>query len=1246
MSDTDNITDETADISQEKRVERSFLSGLLLGMAKFVIFLSALLALIIAAGSIAIYQAGGLKQIAQQQLSIPEIGLQTIIGDVDFHFALTQWRIDAEITDIIVTAEEQQLHLPQLTLRASPSLLIKGQPLEATLSGLSIDLVQAENELKLAGEWGRWQRFFAESVNEDGIQSGGFISFLAQRQLALQDMIISLRKQDSDAQIALSDLDAVFQFDNAGGIRFFGGAKLSSSDNATMHYSGQINILSGLTDMAVETTKLAVADFAPFLPDPLKMLSELGQIDTKISLVFDQSQLQSAAGVIQAKDGSLPVSLTSGRTAPFKELAGDISYSRPDDYLVIDDVALSLPDGRKMQFSADIAGLSQPNTLFDGQLLIEELAIDSLLSQWPEAALSDVRSYMIESFSGGEFETLAAIFKGQLNKTAKEVTLSELSLNGEIDDVRVKTGYGQYKELVGTAKGRLSLDVVSGGQLQSARLKLGLSDGYVITEASSQPIKFDKAAGEIIFQPGQLLVPDVQFQFANGSSLSSTISMSLDENGNPTVAQFSVTSPQMPIEDIKALWPQNLVKKTADFVSERLSGGMVSDFSLAMTVGFTTHETGFKQTINALETRLALSDTDFLWLPSRPALRGVSGEITLRDNVVGINITDGADRDLVLESAEIFINPAIQPAGKNRLLTMRLTANAPMPQVTELLADKTINQLERVPFSLADATGNVRSRLHLTADLKSGEKPKFQLISADATITDGAFSNVFQGFDLSQADLVVNVMPSQLEVTGSGLLDNVPGVFSLKNDDDNLRLTGNLTGSPYLSEMAANLSGQEITGILGGRFTIDVEKQSQKTRAFGAVNLKEAGVNLPLLNWAKLPGEAGQASAAFHFDKGQLMEISAISIDAGGLRATGNLALNQDGSLADVSLDNVSWPGNMLDTISISPRGDGVLHVVGEGALLDLRSVRKGEGVSEGRHLSFDLTANRMLIEDNVDLYGQMVGEVRSDGNGDATLQGALIINNNALLEQGTIEAYFGPDGEYLSAVGLIGGAEARLEFSPSENDGPLLIITSQNAGRVLAGLGITDTIRSGRLILMNEFKDGDFSEYDTTINLEEFNVIEAPAAVRAFSVLGLAGLYSLVEGDGTRFTRGEAFISTKGDDVEIKHMRASGGAVGVTMLGRYNRQTKQVDVSGNLVPANQFSKIIGAVPVLGEILSGIDKSGVFSTQFNLKGPISEPETTVNVASLAPGLIRDIFSPNWLGRERGRILGDDEDTGQ
>ena len=50
----------------------------------------------------------------------------------------------------------------------------------------------------------------------------------------------------------------------------------------------------------------------------------------------------------------------------------------------------------------------------------------------------------------------------------------------------------------------------------------------------------------------------------------------------------------------------------------------------------------------------------------------------------------------------------------------------------------------------------------------------------------------------------------------------------------------------------------------------------------------------------------------------------------------------------------------------------------------------------------------------------------------------------------------------------------------------------------------------------------------------------------------------------------------------------------------------------------------------------------MFATQFNVTGPIEDPETSVNVASLAPGLIRDLFSPDWLGKERERIIGDNE----
>jgi hypothetical protein len=38
-------------------------------------------------------------------------------------------------------------------------------------------------------------------------------------------------------------------------------------------------------------------------------------------------------------------------------------------------------------------------------------------------------------------------------------------------------------------------------------------------------------------------------------------------------------------------------------------------------------------------------------------------------------------------------------------------------------------------------------------------------------------------------------------------------------------------------------------------------------------------------------------------------------------------------------------------------------------------------------------------------------------------------------------------------------------------------------------------------------------------------------------------------------------------------------------------------------------------------------------------GDIDDPETSINAASLAPGVLRDLFSPEWLKRESDRLFG-------
>ena len=98
-------------------------------------------------------------------------------------------------------------------------------------------------------------------------------------------------------------------------------------------------------------------------------------------------------------------------------------------------------------------------------------------------------------------------------------------------------------------------------------------------------------------------------------------------------------------------------------------------------------------------------------------------------------------------------------------------------------------------------------------------------------------------------------------------------------------------------------------------------------------------------------------------------------------------------------------------------------------------------------------------------------------------------------------------------------------------------------------------------------------------------------------------------------------------------------------MVGTYDRATRQVDMSGNLVPVNQFSKIIGAL-LYSETCYLVLIMQVFATQFNVSGSIDEPQTSVNAASLVPGILRDLFSPEWLKNEASRLFGaDDNQTG-
>ena len=65
---------------------------------------------------------------------------------------------------------------------------------------------------------------------------------------------------------------------------------------------------------------------------------------------------------------------------------------------------------------------------------------------------------------------------------------------------------------------------------------------------------------------------------------------------------------------------------------------------------------------------------------------------------------------------------------------------------------------------------------------------------------------------------------------------------------------------------------------------------------------------------------------------------------------------------------------------------------------------------------------------------------------------------------------------------------------------------------------------------------------------------------------------------------------------------------------------------------------------MLREIITGAENEGLFVTQFTISGAIDAPEGEANLSSFVPGIFRDVLSPDWILRERERLIGDNADN--
>ena len=141
-------------------------------------------------------------------------------------------------------------------------------------------------------------------------------------------------------------------------------------------------------------------------------------------------------------------------------------------------------------------------------------------------------------------------------------------------------------------------------------------------------------------------------------------------------------------------------------------------------------------------------------------------------------------------------------------------------------------------------------------------------------------------------------------------------------------------------------------------------------------------------------------------------------------------------------------------------------------------------------------------------------------------------------------------------------------------------------------------------------------------LNIYDFKLKELPALTKILTLASLQGIADLLTGEGIRFNEFEMNFNNKNNLITIDEIYAIGPAISILMKG-YVEDDKLVSLRGTLVPATTLNKVIGSIPLLGDILVGKKVGeGVFGVSFKIKGPPKNLKTTVNpIKTLTPRFI-------------------------
>ncbi len=401
--------------------------------------------------------------------------------------------------------------------------------------------------------------------------------------------------------------------------------------------------------------------------------------------------------------------------------------------------------------------------------------------------------------------------------------------------------------------------------------------------------------------------------------------------------------------------------------------------------------------------------------------------------------------------------------------------------------------------------------------------------------------------------------------------------------------------------------GLAVESIISGVVEVEMEQYEGRKAADITVDLKDAMVALPWIGWLK--GKDIPAFAKFQMTIGKdSTKIHNLTIEGQGFALSGDMDIDKEG-IVSADLPKVSL--NEDDDLSVRIRRDGQTYTITangkyfDGRVLVNKLFHQTGVTDDVGSANFKLSAN--------------IQRVKGFGNKYA---------ENVILHYSVKDGWL----EGLSLNTQLGNAHLATVQAITRDETTNFKIRAENAGSALSFLNLYTHMSGG--VLVSDLKRKRSEPFVGEVLVENFIIVDEPKLKKLVSNEEIDEFdrggsvkkeFDKIKTNRVRFPRAKATIE-KGEGYLKMDGSLTGVQIGLTYNGTLYDSDNRMDMRGTFMPAFGISRMVSAIPFVGQILSNGTDSGLIGITYRVWGPAESPKMELNPLSIvAPGIFKKIF---------------------